>query len=238
MVGRRTSMKFVRMRKKFAKVQKVQLVKPKRKRRGPKITKLLKEKTVAKLRYVDVVSINPGAAGLATHTWRANSIFDPDLTGTGHQPLMRDEYALLYGQYRVLSTKIKATLVTSSTAGNVIPCLYGVYRDVDTTLGYTLATSIIEDQRNKGGWKLGGPAGMIDHPLPSVRTSFNARSFLSKEGNSHATAIGSNPAAGQDSAFFQLWAGSVAGNDPGAIQFLVQMDFIVEFSDPAVVTPS
>ena len=219
------------------KVQPVVIVKPKRRRRGPKITRLLKDKTVAKLRYVDTISINPGSAAIASHVFRANSIFDPDSTGTGHQPLMRDEYALLYDNYRVISSKIKVTLVTSGVAGNVVPCLFGVYRDKDTTLSYTLGTSIIEDMRNKGGWNLGGAAAFVAERL-KTSTSFNAKSFLSVEGASHATSQAANPAAGQDSAFFQVWASSVSGNDPGSIEFLVQIDYVVEFSDPLVVTPS
>lgn len=33
--------------------------------------------------------------------FRLNSIFDPDLSGVGHQPLGYDQYALMYHQYRV-----------------------------------------------------------------------------------------------------------------------------------------
>lgn len=41
------------------------------------------------------------------HVFNLNSIFDPDRTGTGHQPLGRDQYAALYNRYRVLSCRAR-----------------------------------------------------------------------------------------------------------------------------------
>ena len=43
---------------------------------------------ICNLRYVDSLTIGPGGgAGLsAHHFFRANGVFDPDFTGTGHQP--------------------------------------------------------------------------------------------------------------------------------------------------------
>lgn len=72
-----------RSRRKPARPTKVQIVKARRKRRGPKITRMLKDKTTAHLRYVDVVSLDTGAAAITSHVFRANSIFDPDFTTTG-----------------------------------------------------------------------------------------------------------------------------------------------------------
>lgn len=79
MVGGRMTL----FRKRSRKVQKVQIVKKKRKRKGPRITRMLKNKTVAKLRYVDLISVDAGSAAIASHVYSANGIFDPDVTGTG-----------------------------------------------------------------------------------------------------------------------------------------------------------
>lgn len=76
----------VRFRKATARsrksVQKVQIVKSKRKRRK-RMDVLVKNKFTTVLKYVDVISINPGSAATTSHVFRANGIFDPDLTGTG-----------------------------------------------------------------------------------------------------------------------------------------------------------
>ena len=127
-------------------VQKVQVVKPKRRRKGPKVTaNLLRQKQTVKMNYADTISLAPGAAAITNHAFRCNSIFDPDYTSTGHQPLLHDEYQGLYGSYRVLSSKIRVTPVASS-ATTQVPAFWGVFVDQDTSLGYS---SLLKSSRIK-----------------------------------------------------------------------------------------
>ena len=49
--------------------------------------------------------------GTALQSIRAGSLFDPDRTGVGHQPLFFDEMALIYHQYRVLGAKMRIRFV-------------------------------------------------------------------------------------------------------------------------------
>lgn len=42
-----------------------------------------------------------------THFFRSNSLFDPDITLTGHQPRFFDQFAAMYDKYRVLGSKIE-----------------------------------------------------------------------------------------------------------------------------------
>lgn len=209
-----------------------------RRRRKPKVTVLLKNKTTAKLRYVDDISLGVDIAGITNHVFRANSCFDPDFTGVGHQPLMFDEYALLYDQYRVLSSTIKVTPVPVDN-GNHIPSLYGVFRDPDTDLTYTQGTAIIEDQRNKGGWAFSGFNSYVSGKNQTTRmTTFNAKRDMSPNGANNSVPVTSNPSTQEFDYFFQVWASSWAGNDPGTQHYLVQIDYIVEFTDPKHVVQS
>lgn len=212
---------------------------PRRKaKRKTVITKLLKNKTTAKLRYVDEIALNPGLSGITNHVYRANSVFDPNFSGIGHQPLMFDEYALLYENYRVISSTISITPVPID-AQNQIPATYGVYRDPDTTLSYPEGSAIIEDMRNKGGWAFTG-FSQYNGPLNSLtrRTGFNAKRDMSPLGANNSVSVTGNPGTGELDYYFQIWASSWFGNDPGAIHFMVQVDYIVEFTDPKHVIQS
>lgn len=208
-----------------------------KKRRGPKITKLLKDKTTAHLRYVDTVAVDAGSAGISSHVFSANGLFDPDVTSSGHQPLMYDEYSLLYGQYRVLSSKVKVTPLMTTT-GTIVPALYGVLVEQDGTLDYALGTSIIEDQRQKGSWGVYGVKNSQNQKGDTKTASFNAKRFLSPEGFNNAIDTDSMPSVAGFDAFYHVWAASIAGGNPGSIQFIVQIDYIVEFTGPLEVTPS
>jgi len=67
------------------------------------------EKFLTKLRYTQTSTIDAlpynAAMGTNINVLRVNSIFDPDQTGTGHQPLWRDQIALMYNRYRVHGMK-------------------------------------------------------------------------------------------------------------------------------------
>lgn len=234
-------MVFPNKRQRRAKVQKVQIVKSKRRRRkGPRVTQLLKDKNYARLRYVDTVAINSGVT-IAEHRFSANGLFDPDETGTGHQPLLFDEYALLYNSYNVVSSRIKIMPVPITASTNTIPAFYGVFADGDTTLGYGLATSVFEDSRIKGKVAYTGSAlSWATNMTPSQMTrsaSFNAKKFLSLAAATTPTLVTGTPVAAA-LAHYHIWAGSIAGGDPGSVTFLVTIDYLVEFTDPIQPTPS
>lgn len=69
------------------------------------------------LRWTQVNFFNPGAGTAATQVYRANSLFDPDVTGVGDQPPGFDQWGQFYSVYTVVSSKIKLELVPS--LGNV-----------------------------------------------------------------------------------------------------------------------
>jgi len=61
------------------------------------------------LKYSDVqVQATTVGAGFVTHVLQPNSVYDPDVTGTGHQPLRFDQLAAMFNQYRVRSARIRA----------------------------------------------------------------------------------------------------------------------------------
>lgn len=62
-----------------------------------------------KLTYADnfLHNIKQDGSASASNQFRMNSAFDPDFTGTGHQPIMRDLWASQYDYYTVLQCDYK-----------------------------------------------------------------------------------------------------------------------------------
>lgn len=55
-----------------------------------------------KLKYFEVISLSSLVVGASqSQVYRLNSVFDPNFTGTGHQPNGFDQWAAIYGKYRV-----------------------------------------------------------------------------------------------------------------------------------------
>jgi len=58
------------------------------------------------------------------YVFSANGMFDPNITGTGHQPLGFDQMMLLYEQYTVVASKITVNLLNSNTTALSRGCIY------------------------------------------------------------------------------------------------------------------
>jgi hypothetical protein len=67
--------------------------------------------------YSDVLALTGTAQ---QYTFRGNSLFDPDLTATGHQPMYYDQYIAVYEKYRVFSASMTLDIVTSQNPLQVV----------------------------------------------------------------------------------------------------------------------
>ncbi len=63
----------------------------------------------ARLRYFTTATLSSTSGAVASHVFSANGLYDPDITGTGHQPAGYDQVMLSYEHYTVLRSKITAT---------------------------------------------------------------------------------------------------------------------------------
>jgi hypothetical protein len=86
-----------------------------------------------RLRYCTNVSLDPSIGLVAGHSFRPDSIFDPDSTGTGHQPMGHDEWADFYSRYIVLGAKTTATFLSDSASATSGNCIVGIHEDHDTS---------------------------------------------------------------------------------------------------------
>lgn len=92
-------------------------------------------------KYNDVFSYTLTTVTGSNQIMRLNSIFDPDLTGTGHQPYGYDQLAALYNRYRVLSCKWKVTFHAESLGFYicVVPSNGNLATAVTNAASFTLA---------------------------------------------------------------------------------------------------
>jgi hypothetical protein len=95
---------------------------------------IVPDRVLVTMPYGEMIQRSP-AATTDFYTFRLNSTFDPDLTGVGHQPLGRDQFAgVLYNRYRVHSVKV--TVDYSAFLAANVPILAYTYM----SNGYNLST--------------------------------------------------------------------------------------------------
>lgn len=74
------------------------------------------DRFATRLKYSEVTALTPAGVGVPyVYLFRANSIYDPDYSGVGHQPLGRDELAAVYNKYCVRSFSYVITFSNQST---------------------------------------------------------------------------------------------------------------------------
>lgn len=87
-------------------------------------------RTISKHKYVtELAAVSPGGGLPYQYQWNLNSTFDPDRSGTGHQPYLRDTYATLYNRYRVFACDYRVTF--AAPTGIATTC--GVFVSNNTT---------------------------------------------------------------------------------------------------------
>lgn len=194
-----------------------------------------------KLAYVDSISLDAiaGPDSFAYYIFRANSAYDPDFTGTGHQPMGFDEYMKLYDHYQVKWSSIKVTNMPTQSTGNATPIVWGVHiSDSPTALAQMNNVNMLMEQRNTGPFRIGGLRDSTTNiRLNTIRRSVNVRRFLGHKDPSllRGDAI-SNPS---EDIYYTIWATARSSPfNPGAEAFDVHMEMIVTFSEPKYMTQS
>lgn len=73
--------------------------------------------------YSDLIQLNP-LQPFRNQVFRGNSLYDPDFTALGHQPLYFDQYMAIYERFRVLGSKIIIKVVNNSPGSSAIAVLH------------------------------------------------------------------------------------------------------------------
>lgn len=82
-------------------------------------------------KYVETLSLISTSGALSQYNFSANGMYDPNLTGVGHQPLYFDQMTALYNHYTVIGSKIKVNIVP--TASGQSPSTFAVYLNDDAS---------------------------------------------------------------------------------------------------------
>lgn len=78
------------------------------------------DRALIKLKYRDNYTLTTAIGGFAQRAWRLNSIYDPDFTGTGHQPLCYDQWQVFYKNYRVYKVDLTISLANQEDEGTQV----------------------------------------------------------------------------------------------------------------------
>lgn len=188
---------------------------------------------IVRHKYVDVCTMPAAGAGATSaYQFRCNSVFDPDYTSVGHQPMFYDEMATQYKWYTVVRSKIKITLPPNDTQVKH----FALWVDDDLNVGASPTTTM---EQHKSYTELtsnrNGPfvlKASIDLPRWN-KTSY--RGLLADDANKIAT--GNNPGTSM-SKYFTFWAATQDASAAAAFKFHVEIFYYVVWREPNDHLPS
>lgn len=90
-----------------------------------------------KLKYVESVVLYTGTAGImgTEQVFRLNSLYDPNFTGTGHQPYGYDQLNGIYKKYMVSGVHIRVTFSAPSLANTACGAMIQASQDTVALTG-------------------------------------------------------------------------------------------------------
>ena len=186
------------------------------------------------MRYVQNVVLDVGVVGIISkYVFRANSLFDPNVTGGGHQPMTFDQMSVFYNHYVVSGAKITVKAYSTDDAASV-PTLVGVMLNDDTTTPSNF-TEVLEQR--KGRYTIVNPS----QKAVTVSQTYSAKKFFNiTDIKDNLTRIGAaidkDPV---DDAYFTIYALPMNGStDTGAFNCIVTIDYTAHFSEPRDIATS
>lgn len=191
---------------------------------------------MTKLVYNQLLDFS-GTTDFQNYVFRANSVYDPDYSGAGNQPMWFDEFAQLYHRYTVYASKIEATFINqASTTGNapfahvcVTPKdISTVALDIEDELEYNRAKSSILSRGD-------GSQG-----LTTIRHYVNINNILGKSKYEKSddvvsSVVGSNPSR---QVYWHVMGQSMSAGNKFDAYCKVKITYYVKFYQLQQVTGS
>lgn len=199
------------------------------------------KKWIAKLKYSQHFKLDPAAGAAAIQVFRANGCFDPDVTGTGHQPSNFDQFMLNYDRFTVIGSQCKFTectnVTTSVIPGTMVCHLSENGTNISVAHGIGGINNILEQPRLS---KNARQIGIANDGGPwTITKNFSAKKFFSAMDLNTNTYSGSDSNDPTEGAFFECaFISNDDSSNPGQVQFRVDITYVVMFSEPKLAAYS
>lgn len=198
-------------------------------------------KTVrARLKYATQCQINATQLAPSAYVFRANSLYDPEVSVGGHSAYAFDEIMRAYNKYRVISSKIKVWFINPAVSDQV--CGYVTILRSDTGNMYAQFASsdhILEcpargNVRVVGQYQVANQVMQAQSPI-NTHTYSQRKYFPGILDQNFEAPYNDNPSK---ECFFEVTVFSLALNDPANLNFRVEIDYYAEFSEQIILPES
>jgi len=175
----------------------------------------------AVMRYAESYTVDPGASAIGVHIYRANTIYDVDVTIGGLQPPGFDDYMRLYSRFTVLGARAKvcfANTVLAEPAWSMntvgISCL---------STGSALADQEVYIANGDCNWTVMGR----DYSTRTLTLEVDVAKFFGQNIWNDDVFSGSASADAARQCYFHVW--SKGDEDLGLVHYTIEIEYDVAF---------
>lgn len=192
------------------------------------------------MRYVQAGQLDASDTNFAKQTWSMNSLYDPNTTGTGHQPMGFDQLAAIYGRYLVTGAKITTTFESRNANANQTAMVGMTVHPNASFLASTLDDVAALVEQGKTVYKYLGTS-QSGRSVVSLTRKISLRKELSVNdliGNleEYGALVTGSP---NDGIWCTCWAVSPNGTDnPDSVNYLTKIEFTGYFLEAKLLTQS
>jgi hypothetical protein len=192
------------------------------------------------LRYAETFSFTTGAAGVmgTSQLMSLNSLFDPNITGVGHQPYGFDQLSTWYKRYLVLRARITLVATTPGSAADITVAwkldnpdnfLSMAGQSVDRiTEAPMIGTGLVTSSGNSRVFTVN------IETLPWQVLGITRAQYLQQQ-NTYGALISASPSLQPT---FEVAAGSLSGAAAEAVVIQIVISYDAEFSEPGQMAQS
>lgn len=192
----------------------------------------------ARLRYVEEVTVDPAAGAIASVIFRANDLYDPFYSGTGHQPYGFDQLMSRYDHFTVIASRCMVQFVGSGSASNAVPGYFLIHLNDGTITPFSNISHMLESPDNSRVGMGGTVEGLLSGKAENiVSKGFSMKKFFRKKVGDDDIS-GTSSASPSEGAYFHVLCASAGGAETGALRLKVTIDYIAVFTEPRILAQS
>lgn len=191
---------------------------------------LFSRSKVVKMRYCETISMAAGTIDVMNnYLFTLSSPYDPNYTGTGHQPLGFDQWGELYNHYMVLGAK--ATCIATLDGSQPTSMYVAAYKLPTTSTSYTTVSTVSEAP----GCQYRRITGSKSSARMVIKYS-KKKTFRNSKNTDLTSTFGSNPA--ENMYLILRSCNLLPGAAQNGVTWQVQIDFIVLLTEPKELATS
>lgn len=123
-----------------------------------------------KHRYCETVTVSPTGGSGGLYIFSANGMYDPNITGVGHQPLYFDQMTPLYNHYTVMKSKCSMSLVNHTSVSSTFSVLAVLIRLDAASFTHSVQTAV---EQPDSRWKMYSGTSNDYPATPTLKSSFD-----------------------------------------------------------------